>query len=211
MTDKEYTTLRCCPLFPGVGEKALHALLGREGVTEQQYKARQTIYSPVRFTRSVGVLLSGSAAVEKHAGVSMLMSVLRPGDVFGAATILSDSEVYPVSIRALGDCTALLMTEETFLAAMKEDFTLAENYMRYLGSRIRFLSSRIDGLTQPSAEDRLYTFLRNNAKDNTVNLGYPMKSLADALCVGRATLYRAMDTLEEQGRIRREGRIIHLS
>lgn len=211
MNDKEYTLLSHSELFRFTDEPVLRRLLEREGVKECAYQARQSICSPKHFDRSIGVLLSGSAAVEKHAdNASMLMSVLQPGDVFGAATILSDAEVYPVSIRTLTPSKTLIIPEETFLAAMREDFPLTEAYMRYLTGRIRFLNSRIDGLAQPSAEDRLYNFLCNNAVDGVCVLGFPIKSLADALCIGRATLYRAFDTLEEQGRIRRSGRSVKL-
>lgn len=37
-----------------------------------------------------------------------------------------------------------------------------------------------------------------------------MTALAEALCVGRATLYRALDALEGEGRIRRDQRTIVL-
>ena len=211
MNDKEYELLHRTILFSTLDDNDLRALLDRPGVTECRYAPQQMIDTPNRFTRSIGVLLSGSAAVEKFEGTaSMLMSVLRPGDIFGAATILSDVKVYPVSIRALGPSSALLIDEETFLVGMRENFALAENYIRYLTGRIRFLNTRIDGFAQSSSEERLYTFLKCNAVNGVCELGFPVRSLADALCIGRATLYRAFDTLEAQGRVRRNGRTITL-
>ena len=38
-----------------------------------------------------------------------------------------------------------------------------------------------------------------------------LSEFAELLCVGRASLYRTLDAMEEQGRIRRKGRIIYLS
>ncbi len=199
-------------LFAGLPEEALAPLLKRQGVSIATFRRGETIYSPTQFFHSLGVLLAGSATVEKRGGTNtMLMSVLHTGELFGAATLFADADApYVVSIRAAASVRALLVEEAALLDMMRGDFRLAENYMRYLTGRIRFLNQRIEGFVRPSVEERLLLFLQNNAQDNVCKLPFGMTALAEALCVGRATLYRALDALEGEGRIRRDQRTIVL-
>lgn len=208
----DLATLRQTALFAGLTEAQLRPLLERPGVSVASFRRGETIYAPAQFSRSLGVLLSGSATVEKRGGANkMLMSVLRAGDLFGAASLFAPADApYVVSIRAAAAVRALLIGEAALIALLREDFRLAENYMRYLTGRIRFLNRRIEGFVRPSVEERLLLFLESNAQGGVCTLPFGMTALAQALCAGRATLYRALDALKAAGRIRREGRTIVL-
>ena len=64
-------------------------------------------------------------------------------------------------------------------------------------------------MTAGSAERRVALFLFSFGKD-TVELDASLSSLSDLLNIGRASLYRALDTLIADGYIQKEGRTIHL-
>lgn len=205
-------TLQRTPLFSGLATQEIATLLERDGVVTDSFARGDVIYAPDRFSKSLGIILSGSATVEKQSGSNaMLMSILRTGDQFGAATLFTGSDApYVVQIRAAAPVRALLIGEGALRSMMREDFRVAENYMRYLTARIRFLNQRIEGFVRPTMEERLFLFLQNNAIDGVCELPFGMTTLAEALCAGRATLYRALDALEAEGRIRRDHRTIVL-
>ena len=138
------------------------------------------------------------------------MSILHAGELFGAATLFARSGAYVARITALTSTWAVLIPEEALKGMMREDFRIAENYMAYLTARIRFLSGRIDGFAQDGAEDRLLLYLRRNATARVYAPEKGMRALSDALCMGRTTLYRALDSLAQAGIIRREGKSIVL-
>lgn len=199
-------------LFSGIPEQEVQTLLSSDGVTVAHFAAGESIYAPSEFQKQLGIVLSGSANVEKRAGdASMLMSVLKTGDLFGAAAMFSDEAVYVTDITAHESTWTLLIPEAAMKDMMQSDFRVTENYLRYLTGRIRFLSGRIDGFVQPNVEDRLLLFLRKNAKDGVFSPDYSLSKLADTLCVSRATLYRALDALVKRGSIRREEKTIVLS
>ena len=65
--------------------------------------------------------------------------------------------------------------------------------------------------TGGSAECRLAMYLLDNQQDGVppkVTLPFGMNKLAELLGIGRASLYRAMETLEKKGIVAREGKCI---
>ena len=136
----------------------------------------------------------------------MLMSVLEPGDLFGAATLFSGEDTYVAYIIAEKSAWSLMISEEALVSLMKKDFSVAENYMAYLTARIRFLSGRIDGFVQPSPKQRVLAFMKKNAVADVFTPVKSFQTLADSLCISRATLYRAMDELADENVIIKDGR-----
>lgn len=49
---------------------------------------------------------------------------------------------------------------------MREDFRIAENYIRFLSGRIRFLNERIAGFTEDSAERRVADYFFQHRRED---------------------------------------------
>ena len=162
------------------------------------------VYGPKRFRRSLGVVLRGRVQVRRE---SLLMSTLSAGDVFGAAALFTGDEDYPITLIALTRCEALLIPEESVRRLLWECGPFAEDYAAYLSGRIRFLSQRLEAVSNPSAEGKLARYLLTAGGDS---LTLPAAVLCRRLGVGRATLYRAFEALERAGAIAREGKTIRI-
>lgn len=198
-------------LFRGFTGIELAALLRTPGICVSRYAAGETLLSPSCSHPQLCILLRGAAVVEKQSGESLLrMRELGPGAVFGIASLFLDEEQrpYPTHITALKNSSMLVIPEPAFKALLEKDFRFTENYIRYLTGKIHYLHSRIDGLILQDASERVLLYLEQNAKDHRMVQG--LTQLAQALSVSRATLYRALNTLEQGGRIRRNGREIEL-
>ena len=82
----------------------------------------------------------------------------------------------------MSDCTVLFLPQETLTAFMKRDFRVAENYIRFLSDRLRFLNRRIAGFTGGAADRRLARYLLEHCGgDGAVSLPGSMVELAAAL------------------------------
>ncbi len=200
-------------LFEGLTADEIQALLSMPGITLVRYAAGEEILSAHTGAKGLGVLLRGTAVVEKHASDSdgyIRMSELKPCALFGMAAMFlgGDGHEYPTRILAQKDSAALLIPEDTFREMLMADFRLAENYIRYLTRRIHFLNDRIEELICPSTDQRLFLYITQNAEDGKFTLA--MTTLAQSLSISRASLYRALDKLEAEGRIRRNGRTIEI-
>lgn len=191
-------------MFFQVDRGLLKELLG--GAEEYHVSRGGTIYTPRRFRRCLGVLLSGRVRVTKDA---LVVSNLEAGDVFGAAALFTDSEDYATTLTALSDCSLVLLPQERVARLLRESPDFAESYVRYLSGRIHFLSGRLDAVSAGSAEGKLAQYLLSTA-DETDRVTISATQLSARIGIGRATLYRAFEGLEQAGVISREGKVIRL-
>lgn len=195
------------PLFQGLPETLVLRAASDRRSTLAQAARGETIYTPHAFSRSLGAVLSGKVEVRKG---ELIVSVLKPGDLFGAAALFNDRTDYAARLTARSPCRLLFLPQELIEELMAASPALARQYIRYLSGRIRFLEQKIDSLVAGTAEERLARFLRAQSQDGLASLDCSLTGLAGRLNVSRASLYRALDALEARGAIRREGRAIRV-
>ena len=199
LTREEISLLAACPLFRGADGDLLGSLTELEGAGLVQFDSG-VVYSPRHFRRSLGVVLSGQLQVTKGA---LAVSVLEPGDLFGAAALYSDEPEFATTITARGPSRCLMLEQALVDHLLAEHGQIRENYLRYLTGRIRFLSGRLQTLAQPGVEGKLARYLLAGGGSSC-----PATQLCQRLGVSRASLYRAFAALEDGGLIRRTGKTI---
>ncbi len=206
---KEELDLLCsCPFFLGCTGEDVDLALNDPECTLHSVQAGQTLYQPHRFSRCLGILLSGGIRVTRDA---LAISVLAPGDLFGAAALFNDREDYATTLTACAPCRVVLLTQELVSRLMDASPRIRDNYIRYLSGRIRFLGGKIQSLAADSVEGRLKQYLLTSLSPDRLRLDCPATELARRLGISRASLYRAFESLEAQGLIRRQGRAILVS
>ena len=151
-------------------------------------------------------MLEGELQVTKG---ELSVSLLQPGDLFGAAALYSDAAEFATTITAKKDSRCLLLSQQMVDQLIARDAGFRERYLRYLTGRIHFLSSRMDSLSQHGAESKLARYLLSNM-DKGHTLTCSAADLARRLGLSRASLYRAFDSLEKQKLILREGKTVLL-
>lgn len=182
-----------------------------------RFDAGSTVYDPHSFQRCLGILLRGRLEVSKptQRDKRVVMSHLMPGQLFGAAALFHDHGEYVTHIQARLHSQVLMIPQELLLQMLQRDPQVMENYLQYLSTRIYFLNQKIDALAQDTAQGRLAQHLMTCAGQSTqqhpiVVLPYPMAELAQVLGISRASLYRAVQLLEQQGLIKRQGKEIKI-
>lgn len=204
LTRSQRNTVRDSFLFRDVPEEALDFCLTQGG--REAAERGDTLYTPERFRRCLGLVLSGRVRVTRG---DMFVGVLGRGDWFGAAALFNGREEYPSTLTALTGCEVLFFPQETVEQLLERWPKAGANYVRYLSGRIRFLSDRLNSLAAGSAEEKVHQFLLRCADENGV-AKVPATAMAQALGLGRASVYRAFDALEERGVITREKKKIIL-
>lgn len=199
-------------LFEGLPEEARRTFFSSLSESEC-FEKGAVIYSTRTFRRAMGVILSGEVRVYRsnEAGGRLLMNRLEPGDTFGVAALFGGGDSYVTDIVAARRSQIQFIRQEQITAMMRKEALVAENYICFLSDRIRFLNDRISGLSGGPAHDRLLLFLRSHADPNgAVLLPGGMTALSQLLDIGRSSLYRSLDSLEQAGLLRREGKTIYL-
>jgi len=203
----EYELVKNTFVFSGASDKVIEAALANEECVKKSYIKGECIFTPDNYFKALGLIISGSVQVSKDTmgGNRLAISRLGRGEVFGAAAIFNDLDSFATTLTALQDSTVIFFPESLVKRMMTEDFTIAENYIRYQSGRIRFLSRKIDELSAGSAENRLAKYLLENTTDSGT-VAASMTELAEMLNIGRASLYRAIDALCQSGAVKKEGR-----
>lgn len=209
--EKHQDLLRSLFLFQHCRLEVIGPLLSEAEIVS--YSKGDTIYSKDAYRRSLGVLLKGRAKINKQTPKKgVLLNNLAPGGVFGVASLFNEDERYVSNITAVSRCTVMFIGEELLKKLFLADATVSVNYIAFLTQRIRFLNRKIDSFTGPSSRQKVAMYFMDAAADkggeDQVCLPFKIKDLASALDIGRASLYRVFDVLQQEGAIERRGKTI---
>lgn len=192
-------------LFCTAGEEELKRIASQYS-REVSFRKGETVFSKESREKCIGVIVKGGATVKKE---HIVISSLKQGDIFGAVTLYSKAETFVNDIVADSGCKVVFITKNGVDTLISKSPRFAKSFIEYLSERIYFLNSRIEAYTMPTADDKLYSYLRETAKGkNSFTLNVKMTDLANALNLSRASLYRAFDELCSQGRIIKDGKNI---
>ena len=209
LTKKETEKIFRSPIFRGVNLTNAVELFEREGCQVVDFEDGDTILSQGDNSRKAGIFLSGEAvATTCDDSKNTLLRFFESGDFFGIANLFTNED-YVSSIRAKKKCCVFFFTEKAIRELLETDTTFLYNYLEFLSGRICYLNRKIRYLTAGSAERRLALYLSSFNQD-TIELDASLSSLSELLDIGRASLYRAFDTLIADGYIEKNGRSIRL-
>lgn len=195
-------------IFSGADEEILKDVLNMHAEIKS-FKKGETVFSEENFIPCVCVILEGSAIVRKGGTV---ISHLKKYDLYGAAFLYNDISVFRNTVTALTPLSVAVLSKDGTDILLKSDPDFSLGYIKYLSHRVTFLNDKIEGYTAQSAEEKLMRYLKKNSENQNgkCEIAVSMKELSSVLCISRASLYRVLDSLEQSGKIRREGKKIFI-
>ena len=214
--DRDFRLLASLFLFSGCQESLVREALEHPLCKRMCFEKGAVIYSKDSFFRSIGLVLSGKAKALKHSadGTEVVMQLFEPGTAFGAAALFHEEERYSSTILAVQKTEVLFLPQELLTQLFARERRVALNYIVYLSGRIAYLNRRIDSFTAGNAADKLATYLlelsRSSQDPAVILLPCSLSQLAERLNLGRASLYRALEELENRGALKRQGKTILL-
>lgn len=206
LTAAQLSLLSQCFLFRELPADNLSELT--RDLTAERCAAGDVIYTRTRFRRAMGLVLEGRLAVLK--GRDLLLNTLGPGQCFGVAALFCPAEDYVTTVQAKTPAVILFLPDQWLVELFRRYPQTSVAYIAFLSQRIRFLNRKIDSFTAPNAQETLYRHLLSVQREGFAAVPGGYSQLARSLNMGRASLYRALDALEAEGRIRREGKGIYL-
>ena len=155
----------------------------------------------------ISLICSGSfGAYSSETNKSRLLNKLSRSDCFGFASLYCAecNSITQIKATAKGEIVFFPRTEIEYAAGADGSFALA--IIKILSEKIRFLSSKIDSYLSVSADEKLYKYLKKCDTDECgfIVLSEKMTVVADRLGIGRASLYRAFASLEENEKISKQ-------
>lgn len=204
--------VRRCFLFDGLRNEEIAELLSNIK-TIQLFQKGEAVYRADSFEKALSLILDGELQVTGCSGnpKGTILNRLMPGDVCGVMAVYGDMDTFATEVTALKDSTVLLVSQEQLSRWFQAQPKIAENYIRFLTDRIRFLNQKIATYTDGQADNRVFRFLSEHCtEDGRVLWSGSFSDLARNLNIGRSSLYRSLDQLEAAKSIRREGKEIYL-
>lgn len=195
-------------IFKDADEKILTSVLNTYGKSVS-YSKNDIVFSKETYSPVLCLIIKGEARVSKGETV---ISHLKDGEIFGAAFLYNQSYEFENTVIALTPLKVVIIEKSGVDELIKCDSSISFNYISYLSERIGFLNDKIEGYTKPSAEEKLMLYLQKNADINNgkCEISVSMTELSHVLQISRASLYRVIETLEQQGKICRDGKKIYV-
>ncbi len=195
-----YEVLKKTFLFSGLNSEEISSILTNKEMLTKHFLRGDTIYSCDDEQKKIGFVISGSCEVRKKKSTSgeALLNTLSVSDSFGILSVFSNDK-FPTQIFASKNCEILFFTKQEIEEYVNSSSQIASNLVSFLINRINFLNEKIAILSSTRVEDRLIQYLIFEAKRNGCDSFYfNITKTSDAINAGRASLYRALQTLEDE-------------
>lgn len=207
MQQKELLSiLQTAPLFANVERDVLARILDARGVTLQESAPGEMLRSGN--APALGILLKGRAAIlSADEEKNLILREMTKGEIFDAASLFLKDPPPLSRIVAKTACTALFLDADAVRNLMTSSPAFLDAYLSFLADRVQFLNAKIRCYTAGSAERRLALFLADGDGE-TYTRTVSLSALSRVLDIGRASLYRALEKLEQDALILHNGRRI---
>lgn len=200
--------LRKTPLFAGIAEQDMEAMLDCLGAVERKFSRGEAVFRAGEPARWLGVVLSGRLQVcrEDREGRRTVLSSVPPAGIFGEAHACAGTEALPVSVWAVEDSGVLLLDIARVVGVCPSSCTfhsrLVTNLLSVLAGKNILLSAKLEHVSQRTIQEKLLSYLSAQAAragSDSFSIPFDRQALADYLCVDRSALSRELSALRREG------------
>lgn len=199
-----------CALFQGIAKQDFPHLLHCLKAHVKTYQAGEYVFSLGDKVNYVGVVLSGRLEIVKEnlAGNRTIIAFLTPSHLFGEGIVCTSKRLSPVSVHVQSEASVLLIPYTYIIKSCGNaclfHTQLISNMLRILGDKNYILNTKIDLLTLKGIQEKLITYLLNEAgKNNSLsfNITPNRTELAEFLNVSRTSMCRELSNLKKENLI----------
>lgn len=198
------------PLFSGVSENELTAMLSCLGTRTERFPKDAFLLRAGDMADSVGLVLSGSVLViqEDVWGNRNILSKVGPGQTFAVAFACAPGSALNVSVSAETPTTAMFLNVKRVLnlcpSACEHHSRIIRNLLSELAEKNLRFSEKLTHMGQRTTRAKLLSYFSAEAqKRGTYEFDVPFsrQQLADYLAVERSGLSLELGKLRDEGLI----------
>ena len=197
-------------LFKGIKENDITALLADISIEECEYQRGELIYSPDEFEHKLGIVIDGECLVGRQSSGSFVpLNTIGKYGSFGILAVFSVRDEFPTLVKAKGACSICFFSADSVRTLIKRNPTVAMNIIEFFAKKVGFLNDKIASFSGSSIEEKLAGYIIELQRKNaSLIFDFNKKKSAESLNCGRASLYRAISSLESGGYISFESKKI---
>lgn len=206
--EKFFPVLEKCPLFEGIDRADIPGMLACLGAVVRTVGKNQQILSEGDDARSVGILLSGSAQVEKQDfyGNRSIVGRVEPGELFAESFACAGVAVLPVSVVAIEDSQVMLIDCQRITVSCSNACSFHSkmifNLLKAVAARNLQFHQKLEITAKRTTREKLMAYLLTQAKQassNAFTIPYDRQALADYLGVERSAMSAELGKLRKDG------------
>lgn len=190
--------------FRNVKQKTITDIFSEYDFKIADFQKNETVFSKNNYRKTVGFIIDGKCEVERErsSGDSIPLNSLTRYSSFGILSVFSQGAEFPTVIKAVTPCKIMFISGEDMISIVKKYRTVALNIITFLSDRIAFLNNKIETFSEKSTCAKLASYLLAKYKAFGNEIVVSRTKLSAELGVGRASLYRDLDTLVNKNLIK---------
>lgn len=205
-----FSVLKKSPLFAGVEERDMQALLNCLHARVRKTRREEILLSAGDEPVFVGVVLAGSVHIiqEDYWGNRTILAAVGAGGIFCEAFSCAQAEALPVSVVAHEDGCILLLNCQKIVticpAACTFHAALVRNLIQVLANKNIVLTRKMEHITKKTTREKVMSYLSEcalSAGTDRFEIPFNRQELADYLGVERSALSSTLGKLREEGKI----------
>lgn len=202
-----FNILQKCPLFYGIVENELEAILGCLGAKVIDFTKKEAILHEGDRAEWIGIILSGRAQIIRvdYYGNKSIVANVESSELFGESFACADVKEIPVDVIANEDSKVLRIDHFRITKPCSNacDFhrKLIENLLRVVAAKNLLFHQKIEVTSKKTTREKLMTYLLLQAKKHGSSFDIPFdrQGLADYLGVERSGLSVEISKLRAEG------------
>lgn len=206
----DFKKLSLFPIFRGIREEDLPAMLTCLGSFQKDYQKDEIIFLESNEVRNVGIILSGIVHMVKEdsEGYQTLLVTMKENELFGESFSCGSHLDARVSFFAAAPCTVLFLPFHKVIHSCKMSCTfhhrLIENMVQLIGDKNVQLMHKIEIISKKTLREKIMAYLQQQVMEHssrqfTIPLG--RLELAEYLCADRSALTRELSYMQKDGLI----------
>lgn len=206
---KEYISiLKQCPLFVGITDTDLAAMLSCLGAKPATYTKGEFLFAEGDPAKYIGIILSGTAQISRddYYGNRSVMAHLQPSDLFGETFAFAGVNELPINVTAITDTKVLFIDSARIISPCSQacgfHSKLIFNLLKVLAQKNLGFHQKIQITSKRTTREKLLAYLNLQAKlhqSSSFDIPFDRQALADYLEVDRSGLSAEISKLRKEG------------
>ena len=178
-----------------------------------EFEKDEVILSPDAKSEKMGIIVSGECTVSRPRGGGGIvhLNTLSVGDCFGILSALCPDSEYPTYVTARKRSAIIFISASELDGLIESSPKIAKNLISFMAGRISFLNEKIATFSSDSVLQKLSRYILSLCSaDGEYEISFNKNKAAAAINAGRASLYRALDALTDEGIITYDSKKIYI-
>ncbi|MBQ7817056.1 MAG: Crp/Fnr family transcriptional regulator [Oscillospiraceae bacterium] len=195
-------------IFAGVQEHEIEAMLGCLQTTVRHFKKGEYVFQQGDSLDCLTLLLEGKMLIQQddYWGNRSIINIIHPGEMFGEAYAMQDSESLLNDAVAVENSTVAFFKLKNMLTTCSSSCRfhamVIQNLFVAISEKNRRLVQKLGHMSKRSTREKLISYLSQEAKrqgSGSFSIPFNRQQLADFLSVDRSAMSNELCKMRDEG------------